>query len=122
MKKTLFAGLTALSLPLFGAAALKADENPNNTKDHVTSVAWIVARDNDDDIGVDDRYAVLVGKITQKYKDETYFFEDGTGTIQLDSEERLPVGVPIVVRGRIDQAYLGIGKLVLDVQSWRHVR
>ena len=120
MKKLLFVGLTTLSL--VGVAALKADENPNHTKDHVSSIAWIVARDKDDDIGVDDRYSVLVGKVTEKYKDETYFFTDGTGTIQLDSEDKLPVGKTIVVRGNIDQAFLGIGKLEVDVTSWRFVK
>ena len=121
MKKLLFVGLTSLSL--VSAPALRAaDENPNNTKDHVSSIAWVVARDNDDDIGVDDRYVVLIGKVTEKYKDETYFFEDGTGKIQLDSEERLPVGKTIAVRGYIDQAFLGIGKLEVDVKSWRFVK
>ena len=122
MKKQLFFCLTVLSL--FGtASALKAgDENPNNTKDHVTSIAWIVARDKDDDIGVDDRYSVLVGKVTEKYKDETYTFSDGTGTIQLDSEAKLPIGKTIVVRGNIDQAFLGIGKLEVEVSSWRFVK
>jgi len=122
MKKQLFFCLTALSL-LGTAAAVKAsDENPNNTKDHVSTIRWVVARDNDDDIGVDDRYIVLVGKVTEKYKDETYFFSDGTGTIQLDSEAKLPVGKTIVVRGNIDQAFLGIGKLEVDVTSWRFVK
>jgi uncharacterized protein YdeI (BOF family) len=120
MKKLLFVGFTALSL--VGAAAIRADENPNNTKDHVSSIAWIVARDKDDDIGVDDRYVVLVGKVTEKYKDETYFFTDGTGKIQLDSEAKLPIGKTIAVRGQIDQAFLGIGKLEVDVTSWRYVK
>ena len=120
MKKLLFVGLTTLSL--VGLASLKADENPNNTKDHVSSIAWIQARDKDDDIGVDDRYIVLVGKVTSKYKDETYTFSDGTGTIQLDSEAKLPIGKTIVVRGNIDQAFLGIGKLEVDVTSWRFVK
>jgi len=120
MKTTLIVCLTAFSL--FGAAALKGDENPNTAKDHVSSVAWIQARDKDDDIGTDDRYVVLVGKVTQKYKDETYWFTDGTGTIQLDSEAKLPVGTTIAVRGNIDQAFLGIGKLEVDVTSWRHVK
>ena len=120
MKKQLFVGLTVLSL--FGAAAVKADQNPNNTKDHVSSIAWIVARDKDDDIGVDDRYVVLVGKVTEKYKEETYVFTDGTGTIQLDSEIKLPVGKTIAVRGNIDQAFLGIGKLEVDVTSYRLVK
>ena len=123
MKKQIIVGLTALSLiGTSSMTTIKADENPNNAKDHVTSIAWIVARDNDDDIGVDDRYAVLVGKVTEKYKDETYVFSDGTGTIQLDSEEHLPIGKTIVVRGQIDQAFLGIGKLELDVKSWRFVK
>ena len=121
MKKLFVVGLTSLSL--MSAPALRAtDENPNNTKDHVSSIAWVVARDNDDDIGVDDRYVVLIGKVTEKYKDETYFFVDGTGKIQLDSEERLPVGKTIAVRGYIDQAFLGIGKLEVDVKSWRFVK
>jgi uncharacterized protein YdeI (BOF family) len=122
MKQYLLAGLTILSLLGTSAALRASDENPNNTKDHVSSIAWIVARDKDDDIGVDDRWIVLVGKVTSKYKDETYTFNDGTGTIQLDSEERLPVGKNIVVRGHIDQAFLGIGKLEVNVKSWRFVK
>jgi uncharacterized protein YdeI (BOF family) len=122
MKKSLVVCLTILSLLGTGAAIKAADENPNNTKDHVSSIAWVVARDNDDDIGVDDRYVVLVGKVTQKYKDETYFFTDGTGTIQLDYDQPLPIGSTIAVRGNIDQAFLGIGKLEVDVTSWRHVK
>ena len=118
MKKTLLAGICILSL--VGTSMRASDENPNNTKDHVSSVAWVQERDKADDIGVDDRYVVLVGKVTSKYKDETYIFSDGTGTIQLDSEIKLPIGVPIVVRGNIDQAFLGIGKLEVDVTSWRH--
>lgn len=121
MKKQLFACLTLLSL-IGTASAVKADENPNNTKDHVSSIAWVQARDKDDDIGVDDRYVVLIGKVTQQIKDETYSFTDGTGTIQLDSDIKLPVGKTIAVRGNIDQAFLGIGKLEVDVTSWRHVK
>ena len=120
MKKSLVLMLTVLSLS--GAPALMADENPNITKDHVSSIAWITAKDKDDDIGVDDRYIVLVGKVTEKYKEETYTFTDGTGTIQLDSDIELPIGKTIVVRGNIDQAFLGIGKLEVEVTSFRHVK
>ncbi len=60
-----------------------------------------------------------MGKIVSKYKDETYTFSDGTGTIQLDSEERLPVGKRVVIRGHVDQAFLDIGKLEVNVKSWR---
>jgi len=120
MKKLLFVGLTVLSVT--GLATLKADENPNRTKDHVSSIAWIQAKDKADDIGVDDRYVVLVGKVTKQVKDETYIFTDGTGTIQLDSEIKLPVGKKIAVRGNIDQAFLGIGKLEVEVTSYRLVK
>lgn len=122
MKKSFVVCLTILSLLGTGAAIKAADENPNNTKDHVSSIAWIVDRDKDDDIGVDDRYVVLVGKVTEKYKDETYFFTDGTGTIQLDYDQKLPIGKNIVIRGNIDQAFLGIGKLEVEVSSWRYVK
>lgn len=118
MKQLVLVGIVVLSLA--GSRASAADENPNNTKDHVSSIRWIIDRDRDDDIGVDDRYVVLCGHVTKKIKDETYEFTDGTGTIQLDSEIHLPVGVPIVIRGAIDQAFLGIGKLEVDVDSWRH--
>jgi uncharacterized protein YdeI (BOF family) len=117
MKKLLLVGLATLSLA--GLTALKADENPNKTKDHVSSIAWIEAKDKADDIGVDDRYVVLVGKVTKQIKEETYLFTDGTGTIQLDSEIKLPVGKKIAVRGNIDQAFLGIGKLEVEVSSFR---
>jgi uncharacterized protein YdeI (BOF family) len=120
MKKLLFVGIATLSLA--GFATLKADQNPNNTKDHVTTVAWIQAKDKADDIGTDDRYVVLVGKVTKQVKDETYIFTDGTGTIQLDSETKLPVGKKIAIRGNIDQAFLGIGKLEVDVTSFRRVK
>ena len=122
MKKSFVVCLTALSLLGTGAAIKAADENPNHTKDHVSSIAWIEAKDKDDDIGVDDRYVVLIGKVTKKYKDETYFFTDGTGTIQLDYDKSLPIGKTIAVRGNIDQAYLGIGKLEVEVSSWRYVK
>jgi len=120
MKTHLFVCVTVLSL--FGAAAVKADQAPESNKDRVSSVAWVQERDRANDLDGDDRYVVLIGKVTKKYKDETYFFNDGTGTIQLDSEERLPVGTTIAVRGYVDQAFLGIGKLEVDVKSWRHVK
>ena len=117
MKKSLFAFLTLVSL--LGTAALKANETPDDNKYHIASVRWIEAKDKADDLDADDRYVVLVGKITSKYKDETYVFTDGTGTIQLDSEIELPVGKKVVVRGHVDQAFLGIGKLEVEVDSWR---
>ena len=120
MKKLVLAGLVALSLVGTNSVVQAHDENPNNIKDHVSSIRWIQARDKDDDIGVDQRWVVLVGKVTKVVKDNVYLFNDGTGTIQLDSDIKLPVGVSIVVRGEIDQAFLGIGNLEVDVVSFRH--
>lgn len=122
MKKLILAGLVALSLVGTNSVVRAHDENPNNIKDHVTSIRWIQARDKDDDIGVDQRWVVLVGKVTKVIKDNVYLFSDGTGTIQLDSDIKLPVGASIVVRGEIDQAFLGIGDLEVDVVSFRHVK
>ena len=122
MKKLVLAGLVALSLVGTNSVVRAHDENPDNVKDHVSSIRWIQARDKDDDIGVDQRYVVLVGKVTKVIKDNVYLFTDGTGTIQLDSDVKLPVGSKIVVRGEIDQAFLGIGDLEVDVESFRHVK
>ena len=121
MKHLLFIGIATIAL--VGIPALKAsDENPDKTKDHVSSIRWVIARDKDDDISVDQRYVVLVGKVTKKIHDDTYIFSDGTGKIQLDSDVKLPVGETIAIRGEIDQAFLGIGDLEVDVQSFRHVK
>jgi len=122
MKKLVLAGLVALSLVGTNSVVRAHDENPDNVKDHVSSIRWIQARDKDDDIGVDQRYVVLVGKVTKVIKDNVYLFTDGTGTIQLDSDVKLPVGSKIVVRGEIDQAFLGIGDLEVDVESFRSVK
>lgn len=101
-------------------AAAACPQSPCSNKDRVTSIRWIESVQHD--LDTDDCYVVLVGKITEKYKDETYFFTDGTGTIQLDSDIDLPVGKTIVVRGHIDQAFLSVGKLEVEVKSWRYVK
>jgi uncharacterized protein YdeI (BOF family) len=82
---------------------------------HLTTVSWVVATQND--LDKDDRYVTLIGQVTGRQGDETFFFTDGTGTVRLDSEKfELPIGPRIVVGGRIDQAYLGIGHLEVDVR------
>ncbi len=88
---------------------------------HLTSVSWVVStRDNLDQ---DDRYVTLIGQVTHREGDETYFFTDGTGTVRLDSENfQLPVGPRIVIGGRIDQAYLGFGHLEVDVRQWHYAK
>ncbi len=117
MKKLLLSSLAVLGLltPLLRAEAL----DPASDKWHLTSVSWIQAHEND--LDRDDTAVAVVGKVTEKHSSHVYFFQDGTGTIELDSDIDLPVGKAIVVRGRIDQAFLHIGPLQINVDSWRPV-
>lgn len=88
---------------------------------HLTSVNWVLNTQND--LNVDDRYVTLIGHVTKRVGDETYWFTDGTGAIRLDSEDfELPVGPKIVVGGRIDQAYLGFGHIEVDVRHWHFLK
>jgi len=122
MKKTLLCSLTLLAMLAFPKNIVQASEDPDSNKYHITTIRWIDStKDNIDD---DDRYVVIIGKVTGKVGDESYTFNDGTGTIILDSADfKLPIGKSIVVRGRIDQDYFGndvTGEgLEVDVRSWR---
>ena len=103
-------------------AANRYDKDPDSNKWHITTVSWIKGTHNA--LKDDDRYVVLLGKITKKIDGDTYLFQDDTGIIELDSDISLPVGKNIVVRGLIDQAWLGFGaseygNVEIDVKSWR---
>jgi len=117
MKKILWA-LWAVSA-LLGASTTFSPAAPPPLY-HLTTVSWVIAtRDNMDK---DDRYVTLIGHVTGRDGDN-YLFTDGTGTVRLDSENfKLPIGPKIVVGGRIDQAYLGIGHLEVDVRRWHLAR
>ena len=133
MKKTLRATFAALVLAGTTAFAQQAPPPPGAPDAppgalppsphpfHVTTVSWVVAtRDN---IAKDDRYVTLIGHVTGRTGDETFFFTDGTGSVRLDSARfELPIGPKIVVGGRIDQAYLGFGHLEVDVRNWHYAR
>ena len=115
MKKTLVAPLLAVSA-LFGVSTTSSPADPPPAY-HLTTVSWVIATRND--LNKDDHYVTLIGHVTGREGDETYFFTDGTGAVRLDSEKfDLPVGPKIVVGGRIDQAYLGFGHLEVDVRQW----
>ncbi len=107
-----------LALVLFAAPALSVHANPPY---HLTTVSWVIAtRDN---LDADDRFVTLIGQVTGRDDGGDYFFTDGTGTVRLDPNDFvLPVGRRIVVGGRIDQAYLGIGHLEVDVRNWHYAR
>jgi uncharacterized protein YdeI (BOF family) len=116
MKKLLWT-LFALSTLLSASTIASYAEPPY----HLTTVSWVIATRND--LDKDDRYVTLIGHVTGRVGDEDYFFTDGTGTVRLDSEKfDLPIGPKIVVGGRIDQAYLGIGHLEVDVRQWHYAR
>ncbi len=114
MKKIVLT-LLAVSALLTAAPSLScAADNPPY---HLTTVSWIVAtKDNSD---VDDRYVTLIGRITGVAKNGDFIFTDGTGTILLDGDgAALPIGPKVVIGGRIDQAYFGLGHLEVDVKQW----
>jgi len=117
MKKTFLALLTALSLLGISTTFSQAAPPPY----HLTTVSWVIATRNN--IDKDDHYVTLIGHVTGREGDETFFFTDGTGTVRLDSEKfELPIGPKIVVGGRIDQAYLGFGHLEVDVRNWHYAK
>jgi uncharacterized protein YdeI (BOF family) len=110
---------------LFGAKVAQAgkyDADPDSNKWHITTVKWIKGTHNA--LKDDERYVVLLGKVSKKVDGDTYLFNDGTGTIELDSDIDLPVGKSIVVRGILDQAWLNagvsdFGNVEIEVKSWR---
>jgi uncharacterized protein YdeI (BOF family) len=119
MKKN-FAPLLAASV-LLGLLPALSPADPNYPVYRVATVSWIIATRND--ISKDNTYVTLFGYVTKKIGDETYLFTDGTGKIRLDSADiKLPVGVPIVIHGQIDQAYFGFGDLEVDVRQSRNSR
>ncbi|HEY8965113.1 MAG TPA: hypothetical protein VIM58_01645 [Candidatus Methylacidiphilales bacterium] len=116
MKRTflLLAAAAMLALP---ALSLRADDDDDAGQGWpAKTVSWV--RMNQDNIDVDGKRITLVGRVIQQHSWHIYFFEDETGTIELDSKLDLPVGQPIVIRGRIDEAYLHIGPLQVDVKGW----
>ena len=104
-------------LSLGSVAVLNANDNPDSNKYHLTTVAWVQSIQNG--LDNDNKYVVLEGKVTKQLDDDSYQFSDGTGSIELDSDIKLPVGTKIIVRGEVDQAFLHIGPLEVDVDSFR---
>jgi uncharacterized protein YdeI (BOF family) len=83
-------------------------------------VSWVIATRNN--LDKDDHFVTLIGHVTGRDGDD-YLFTDGTGMVRLDPGDFvLPIGARIVIGGRIDQAYLGIGHLEVDVRRWHYAR
>ena len=117
MKKTLSALLAVSALLGLSTTISPAAPPPLY---HLTTVSWVIATRNN--LDKDDHYVTLIGHVTGRDGDD-YVFTDGTGTVRLDSGDFvLPIGPRIVIGGRIDQAYLGIGHLEVDVRHWHYAR
>ena len=70
--------------------------------------------------GGDGREIVLVGKVIMQLGDSTYLFTDGTAKIKLEGgDNKLPLNAAIMVGGRIDTPFLGIGDIKFDVRRWK---
>jgi uncharacterized protein YdeI (BOF family) len=99
---------------LLGASTTVSPAGSNQ----LTTVSWVVAMRNHP--SVDGRYVILIGHVTQNIGGNTYMFTDGTGSIQLNGGKYvLPVNQALVIRGRIDQAFLFFGNLAVDVTNWQ---
>ncbi len=115
--------LAAQNLVAGGSKASVYDKDPDSNKWHLTTVKWIKGTHNA--LKDDDRFVVLIGKVTKKTNGDSYLLDDDTGIIELDSDLDLPVGKYIVVRGLIDQAWLNMGfskygNVEIEVKSWRY--
>jgi|GEM_PF-1868029 len=108
--------LGALITTVNSSVAYSEYPDPYYNRCMITSVTWI--QDHENDLSADDRLVSLCGRVIQELNGDSYVFQDSTGSIILDSDIRLPLGVPIVVQGNIDEAYLHIGPLEVDVTSW----
>ncbi|MES2309508.1 MAG: NirD/YgiW/YdeI family stress tolerance protein [Verrucomicrobiota bacterium] len=117
MKNLLKCLLLLVSVGFISAKDCSKDEGaPCGNQWKIASVKWVLSHDS---LKVDGKKVVLVGKITKKQDEDTYFLNDGTGTIELDSDINLPVGQEVVVHGRIDYAFFGERRTQFNVHAWR---
>ena len=85
----------------------------------VTPVSWILATKNNDRF--DERRVVLVGHITHPDNGSDWWFTDGTGSVRLETGDRVPpVGPLLRIVGRVDQATWGIGVIEVKVKRWTY--
>ena len=126
---SLVIGFIALSMAINISSSLAGVETKDAvplTSEGYTTVKWIIDRENE--LDVDGKKVILSGRVTQKLNGDTYIFEDETGSIKLDSDIHLPLGEKIVIKGEIDQAFLHIGSLEVNVREFysrneaRHLR
>ena len=121
MKKFILS-ISMFALILGFASRVVADhQDPDTNKWKIASIAWVKANTEVDSRDIDDKWVVLIGKVTERVDEDTYRLDDGTGSILLDVKDgiELPVGKRVVVRGNVDEAYWDAGELEINIQSWR---
>lgn len=107
--------------PFLQSAPLQINVNNYQLGDRMeepgyTTVKWVI--DNENELNSDGQKVHIRGKVSAQLNADTYLFDDGTGTIELDCDSSLPVGHEIVIDGGIDQAFLHIGSLEINVEKW----
>ena len=113
MKKLVLTYLAFASL--LGASMTVAPADPTPSR-HLTTVSWVLETRNKP--SVDGRFVTLIGRVTAK-NGNRYLFTDGTGFVHLNVKGMgLPVGTSLVVVGRIDHAFLGLGQVQVVVKNW----
>ena len=91
---------------------------PVNQHYQLCSVSQVLS--GQDNTRIAHGYVLLVGRIMARVDDD-YIFTDGTGRVKLETgDSRLPIGQVIVVGGRIDHPFMGIGQLGIEVEHWRY--
>lgn len=117
-KKThLLLALLAATATFSHLGTAAEDDSIDTKKWTPTTVQWIVERENDLDL--DHKKVCLTGKVTKQINGDSYQFEDKTASIRLDSDIKLPLGKEIIILGDIDQAFLHIGPLEVNVHDYR---
>jgi hypothetical protein len=113
MKKLVLTYLAFASL--LGASMTVAPADPTPSR-HLTTVSWVVQTRNEP--AADGRLVTLIGRVTARTGNK-YVFTDGTGFVHLSAEGMgLPMGPSLVVAGRIDHAFLGLGPVEVVVKNW----
>lgn len=97
-----------------GISMAISQAEPRDQSYRLMSVSQVMAT------GQDDQYVILIGHILGHREDSTYIFTDGTGMMKLEGgDSKLPPGQTLVIRGRVNRPFLGIGSMVVDVVHWR---
>jgi hypothetical protein len=109
--------LTFLAFTSLLGASMAAAQADTNSSPQLTTVSWVVQTRNA--FGINGRFVELIGHATVKIGTK-YWFTDGTGTMRLNAGKiGLPMGPSLVIDGRIDHGFLGMGPVEVVLKTWR---